>query len=266
MKRVSFFLVCTLVFGFSLGLMAQEETPSAASLYNDGLSNLKAKDYEAALGLFEQALETADPEADEQVVKLAKRNGAIAAYYVATEQRKGEEFEAAAGTYQKGIDMAPNFYANHMGLGQALEGADKPEEALTAFLKAADLAEKTKKADKAEKVYSKSEAMIAKAYVAKDWDRTQRMANTFLAQKETADVHYYLSGALRKSNVTDKAIEHAQKALELASEGQDKYQFGLAQAYEAAGQTSNAISAYEKITSGKYAERAQYQAKQLSGN
>jgi len=253
-------------FGFSLGVMAQEDTPSAASLYNDGLSNLKGKDYESALGLFEQALEVADPEADEQVVKLAKKNGAIAAYYVATEQRKGESFEAAAETYQKGIDMAPNFYANHMGLGQALEGADQPEEALVAFLKAADLAEKTQKEDKAEKVYSKSEAMIAKAYVAKDWDRTQRMANAFLEQKESADVHYYLSGALRKSNVTDKAIEHAQKALELATEDQDKYQYGLGQAYEAAGQTSNAIAAYEKITSGKYAERAQYQAKQLSGN
>ncbi|MCB9298169.1 MAG: hypothetical protein H6559_34365 [Lewinellaceae bacterium] len=72
----------------------------------------------------EQAIEAADPEADAEVVKLVKRNGAIAAYYVGNDQRKSDDFETALATYDKGIAFSPGFLRQlYQYRAQALEEA-----------------------------------------------------------------------------------------------------------------------------------------------
>ncbi|MCB0548354.1 MAG: hypothetical protein KDD19_12295 [Phaeodactylibacter sp.] len=265
MKHLTHLTALVLLLGLSTALSAQE---SAASLYNKGLELIKAKNYTEALPLMEQAIETADPEseADAQVVKLAKRNGAIAAYYVGNDQRKSDDFETALATYDKGIAFSPGFYANYIGRAQALEGMNNTREAVIAYIDAGDISIKSKKEDKAEQMYSKAENIIAVAWGDKKWDATSEYAMTFLEKRESPDVHYYLAYALKEKGSADKAVEHADKAIELAGEANaSKYYMAKAESLEALGQADAAVEAYKMVNDAKYSERAKYKINELSG-
>lgn len=112
-----------LFLGASVMLSAQEEA-SAASLYNEALEKLKAKDYKAAYPLIQQSLEMADPEneTDAKVIGLAKKNGAVATYRLGSTARKAKKYDVALTYFQQGIDWNPTNYTNVIGKSQALEG------------------------------------------------------------------------------------------------------------------------------------------------
>ncbi|MCB0585844.1 MAG: hypothetical protein KDD06_11040 [Phaeodactylibacter sp.] len=265
MKRIAFLTTVLLLSGSSIALNAQE---SAASLYNKGLEQIKAKNYTEALPLMEQAIEAADPEveADAKVIKLAKRNGAIAAYYVGNDQRKSDDFETALATYDKGIDFSPGFYANYIGRAQALEGMNKTPESVSAYIDAGDICGKAKKAEKAEKMYSKAENIVAVAWGDKKWDATSEYAMAYLDKKESPDVHYYLAYALKEKGNAEKGLEHAEKAIELAGGANaSKYYMAKAEILEALGQGEAAVEAYKMVDDAKYNERAQYEINELTG-
>ena len=249
-------------------LHAQEEQQaSAASLYNEGLGKLKAKEYDAAYELMGQALEVADSssETDIKVMGLAKKNGAIAAYYVGSGARKADDYEKALEAYQQGVDYNPGFYANYIGKAQALEGLDMMAKAVGAYQSAGVICEKAGKADKAEKMNSKAQNMVAVAWGDKDWALVKDMAEAYLEGGESADVYYYLSGALLNDGSTDDALMQAEKAIELAGDGADKYIMQKAEILKSKGDTAAAIEAYKMITDSKYAERAKYEIGQLGG-
>lgn len=258
------------IFGlFTNTLHAQEEEQqaSAASLYNDGLAKLKAKEYDAAYELMGQALESADSssETDIKVMKLAKKNGAIAAYYVGTAARKSDDYEKALEAYQQGVDYNAGFYANYIGKAQAFEGLDMMAKAVGAYQSAGVICEKAGKADKAEKMNSKAENMVAVAWGDKDWALVKGMAAAYLEGGESADVHYYLSDALLNDGSKDEALMHAEKAIELTTEGADKYIMQKAEVLKSKGDTAGAVAAYKMITDSKYVERAKYEIGQLGG-
>ena len=91
--------------------------------------------YDAAFELMGQALEAADSssETDIKVMQLAKKNGAIAAYYVGNSARKADDHEKALEAYQQGVDYNPGFYANYIGKAQALEGMEMMAKAVGAY-------------------------------------------------------------------------------------------------------------------------------------
>lgn len=265
-KEAKFLALMVAFFGIVTFTQAQDGA-TAASLYNDALAKLKAKDFDAALPLFEQAIETADPESetDSKVVKLAKRNGAIAAYYVGNDLRKSDKFEEALATYDKGIEYASGFYANYIGRAQALEGKGDNVEAIKAYVMAAEMSEKGGKADKAGDLINKAENFAAVAWGDKKWDDAISYAETFLALKETADAHYYMAQSLQEKGENQKALEHAEKALAMAGDDKNKFYFTKAEIHEALGQTSEAVDAYKMVGGSKYGERAKYKVDQLSG-
>ena len=96
MKRTIILASVFAVFGLFTNTLSAQEA-SAASLYNDGLAKLKAKEYDGSMELMEQALAAADSssETDIKVMKLAKKNGAFASYYVGTKVRKEKDFKQA---------------------------------------------------------------------------------------------------------------------------------------------------------------------------
>lgn len=269
-KFVSYLLAVVTFLSFTVTAHAQEESQenaSAAALYNEGLAKYKAQDFAGALDLMVQAVEAADPESetDAKVIGLAKKNGAIFAYKAGTEFRKEENFEEAIKAFDTGMEFSPGFYANFIGRAQALEGAGKEVDAVSAYLKAGEVSAKSNKPDKAEQMDKKAENMVALTFADKDWEKTAAMAESFLSMKETPDVHFYMSHALKNQGDTAKAIEHAQKAVEMAEEDKGKYLMALAESYEAAGQTSEAVEAYKQVPSGKYSERAEYKVNELTG-
>ena len=144
-----FYTVLFFVLGSGVMLQAQDAA-TAASLYNEALEKLKAKDYAAAYPLLQQALEIADPEkeTDAKVIDLSKKNGARATYSLGSAARKAKEYDKAIEYFNTGIEWMPDYYANHLGLAQSLEGKGDLPAALNAYVKAADLTAQAGKARK----------------------------------------------------------------------------------------------------------------------
>ncbi|HMP24233.1 MAG TPA: tetratricopeptide repeat protein [Saprospiraceae bacterium] len=263
--RNGFILIC-LIAGFSTTLLAQD---SAASLYNEGLAKLKVKDYDGALPLLQKAIEIGDPESedDAQVIRLASKNGAIAAYYVGNNLRKANKNDEALAVYDQGIEYDPSFYANYIGRAQAFEGKGDAVDAVKAYLAASVASEKGGKADRAEELYKKADNFAAVAWGKKQWDVAIACAQAFLEERESADAHYYLAQSLKAKGQNSEALTHAQKAAELTTDtDKDKYYFGLAEIHEALGQKSEAVAAYKMVKGATYGKRAEYKVSQLDGS
>lgn len=257
-------LVAVLSLAFVVGMNAQD-APTAASLYNQGLAKAKEKSYVEALSLMEQAIEKATEEENEQVIDLAKKNGTRAAYGAGTAHRKAGDLDAALAAYEKGIEFNPAYYTNYVGKAQTMESKGMVKESIPAYLAAADVATKSKKADKAQQYTKKAVALIAKAKSAKDWANTQAYAEAFLSVRENADAHYYLASALKETGNGAKAIEHLDKACAQATGDASKYYYLKAQTHETLGQKESAVAAYKKVTDAKYTEMAQYKIGELGG-
>lgn len=246
---------------------AEDQPASAVSLYNEGLTKLKAKEYEAALPMFVEAISVADSssETDVKVIGLAQRNGAIAAYYVGTAQRKAEQLAEAAETYQTGIDYNPGFYANYIGLAQALDDQGDKVAAVTAYLNAADICGKSDKTkDKVESMENKATNTVIRLYVDKKMDEAVTAADAFLAVKESADIYTYKARALQANGKSQDALAAIEKAGTLIAEGDnaDMFHFAKGEIHEALGQKADAIAAYQKA-GGKYADAAKYKVSEL---
>src|SRR5680860_20173 len=180
--KLGFKLFSMVVFAtmiFTMPAISQDDA-SAASLYNDGVAALKAKDRVKALDLFEQALAKADPEEDKNIISLANQNGAIAAYYAGQAARKADKVDEALAYYEKGIKMNPGFYINYVGKAMAMNDKGNDKEAMNAFIMGSQMAEKDKKADKAADMMDKATTFISKAYTSDDWDKTIEFGNAYL--------------------------------------------------------------------------------------
>lgn len=258
-----------LCMSISISAIAQD-SPSAAELYNSGLEKLKAKAYDEAIPLMMQAIEVADStsETDQKVVNLAKKNGAIGAYYLGNKQRKAGEEEAALETYQMGVEWNPGFYANYIGVAQALDKKDDIVNAVPAYLSAAEVCAKSEKTkDKVEQLESKASNILALAYSDKKYDETIAAANAYLEVREAAEAHYYLAKALLDTGKPSDALTHADQAITMIPDGEDesKYYLTKGEAHEALKQTAEAIEAYKKVTEDKYEKVARYRIDQLDG-
>ncbi len=266
-RKLNLLVTIIAFLGFSVFSYAQDEA-SATSLYNSGLAKLKAKEYTEALGLLEQSMEKADPEKDEKVLKLAKRNSAFACYYIGNQLRKEKKFDEALNTYSKGIDYSKAVYSNFIGRAQALEGKGEKADAVKAYLTAAEMTKTAGKEERAVKLLSKAENFAGVAYGKKKYDEAIATGQVYLELgSPSANVHYYVAQALLKKGKKQEALEHANKALENAGEDADKskFYFGQAEILESLGQKAKAVEAYKMVKDQKYGERAKYKVDQLSG-
>jgi tetratricopeptide (TPR) repeat protein len=268
-----FFLFSLSLTGFSQDEGTAEATeaadaaPSAVSLYNEGLTKLKAKEYDAALPLLVDAIAAADTtsETDLKVIGLAKRNGAIAAYYLGTSQRKADQLEEAVETYQLGIDYNPGFYANHIGYAQALDAKGDKVKAVGAYMSAAEVCNKSEKTkDKAESMETKAINTVIRLFLDKKTDETLEAAELFLAIKESPDVLTYKAKALAAKGDNESALAAAEKAAGMADQAANKdlIFFTKGEIHQALGQNSDAISSF-KMAGGKYADAAKYKITEL---
>lgn len=261
--RLKFSLLLIATFGLFTLLSAQDET--AASLYNDGLAKLKAKEYSDALSLLEKAIDMADPAEDQKVLKLAQRNAAFASYYVGNALRKEKKYDEAQEVYQKGIGYSTSVYSNYVGIAQVLEAKGEVVASVKAYLKAADMTRKAGRDERADKLVSKASNFAAVAWGKKDWDEAAAAAQAFIDVKENAESYYYMGLALKEKGKLSEALESVDKAIELAEEDVDRIYYAKGEIHEALGQKSAAIEAYKMVKDAKYVERAKYQIEQLGG-
>lgn len=265
--KLGFKMFSLLVVFVCTGTLYAQDEATPASLYNEGVASLKAKEYDEALDLMIQALAKADPENDQNIISLASRNGAVAAYYSGTQARRGDKIDEAIEIYKKGIELAPEFYVNYGGLALALNQKGLGVEAITAYLTGAEMAEKSDKPDKAQEYLENAGVFISRAYSNSEWDDTIELAKVYLEHAEAPNVYYYLARALEQKNEYQEALESIEKAIELEEGGEDlRNYFAQGVIYEGMGNTSSAIAAYRKVTSGRYAETAKYNIDQMGNN
>ena len=242
-----------------------QDAPTAAGTYNEGLGMLKAKDYENGLSKMEMALELAMTAENEQIIGLAKKNGAVAAYNLGNTKRKAGDHDGAIALYNKGIELNPNYSSNFEGIGRAEEAKGDKLKAVNSYIMAAKKADAEGKAEKVSSRYKKAEVLIGKTYVAKDYDSAISMAQAYNTDAPAnADVNYYLSRSFGAMEKYTEGIEAMRKAVELKGGAvPDKYTFYLAEQLEKSGNAAEAKTLYSKVTEEKYKAQAEYRASQL---
>jgi len=242
----------------------------AAAELNQGTQFRNDKDYMSALESYIAAMEIAKETGNDKIMNIATANGTRVAYVLGNDLKKSEDFNAALEVYQKGISLDSTFYKNYIGEAQVLEEQGETAASVKAYLKAGKLCEVSDDAEvveKAEKMYSKAENMIAVAGSNKEWEAVEAASNAYLEEREpSAEIHYYLSKARQGQNQMEDAMTHAEKAIELAADAMDdKYYMRKAEVLEAQGNTQEAIDTYKKVSDAKYKERADYKVNELEG-
>lgn len=266
LRAATTFFAFLLLFG---NVFSQDKT--AASVYNDGLAMLKEKNYEAGLPLMEEALSLAEAEENEQVIELAKKNGSVAAYNVGNTQRKAEAFEEALAFFEKGIEMNPEYASNFFGKAQVLEAQGNDLESLVAHLVAAEKYIASGNEERGNKIISKAQNDVGRAYVGKDYDLAISLGTAFLEKQISAEVHYYLAQSFAEKGENEKALEHAEKSVEISmndeeGETKDKYHYAKGIALENLGKNTEAIEAFKMIDGEKYKKQAEYKIQKLGSN
>jgi len=258
----------TIVFAFCLisGSLAAQDDKSAASLYNEGLGLLKAKDYAGGLPILELALAKATEEGNDKVIGLAKKNGSKAAYNLANAKKKSGALDEAIELYNKGIGWSPEYPSNYKGLAAATEKKGDKLEAIKMYLTAGDKTTAKGKDDKAAKLYKKARNMVGKIYTGKDYPNAIIAGKAYMEMREDAEVCYYICRAITESTATEEAVTYADKAIALSGESvDDKYYVAKAKAYEKLSKNADAIAAYKLVTGEKYKPQAEYKIKELGG-
>jgi tetratricopeptide (TPR) repeat protein len=263
MLRKPIILFLALLMGFST--YAQDEK-TAASLYNEGLALLKAKDYAGGLPILEAALEKATADGDEKIIGLAKKNGAIAASNLGNAKKKAGALDEALALYNKGIEWRPEYASNYRGLAAVSEAKGDAISAIKQYIKAGDITEASGKEKKAAKLYKKARNMVGKIYQAKDYAKAIEAGKAFLSIRENAEVAYYICRANTESVADEEAITYADKAIALSGDTvDDKYYVAKAKAYEKMGKNAEAVDAYKLVTGEKYKAQAEGKIKLLGG-
>lgn len=259
--RKSIVLLFALFVGFN-GFSQDEKT--AASLYNEGLALLKAKDYAGGLPILEAALEKATADENEKIIGLAKKNGAIAASNLGNAKKKEGAIDEAIALYTKGIEWRPEYASNYRGLASATEAKGDVMGAIKQYITAGDKYTANEKAKNAAKLYKKARNMVGKIYQAKDYPKAIEAGKMFLGIRDNAEVAYYVCRANTESVADEEAITYADKAIALSGDNvDDKYYVAKAKAYEKMGKNTEAIEVYKLVTGEKYKAQAEGKIKLL---
>lgn len=260
LKKIATTVVALLLissFAFS-----QDRTP--ASAYNEGLAELKAKNYETGLTLMEEALSLSEEGKDDKVIKLAMKNGAVAAYNLAKDKKDAGANDEALAFYEKGIELNPDYVANYTGKAAVLEVMGDKIAALEAYITSGTM-QMEKKPKRAEKMINRAENIVGKFYTSKSYDEAIAAGNKFLELKEgNHTVHYYIARALIEKNDNETALTHADQAITLAADAvEDKYYIAKGLALENMKRNAEAVEVFKMVTGEKYKKQAEYKIQTL---
>lgn len=245
-----------------------EKKVTATSAYNEALALLKEKKYDEGLPLMAQAVELAEAEENEKVLKLAKKNASKASYSVGKVKYKAGAYDEALKIYNEGIAYDSTNASNVAGIAAVYKKQGNKIEATNYFVQSALMFQEKGKDKNVDKTLKTLNVMTGKAYTGDKFDEAIAIGNKALTIKDHASIAYYVSRAYLEKGENDKALELATKAVDTATKNEtmeDKFYIAQAKAYAATGMKTEAIAAYEKVTEEKYLEQAKYQIGQLKG-
>lgn len=264
MRRLTL-LLAVILMGFAFNATAQEEK-SAASIYNEGIAEKKAGNYEAAMGLFKEAIAATEGDSTETAMKVydsAKKGFTQAAYYQGKDLRKAKDYEGAIAVFDEGLAMS-DLYVIYPLKASALDKAGRKEEAVEVYFTSAEkYAEAGKPEEKVVSYYKRGMSLL---YKGKAWDKMIEKATAYPDLLKDASNAYYVAKAYFNKSKYEEAVAAIDQGLPLLEEGKDNGKFLMLKGDSLAklGKSSEAAAAYNSIAAdSKYAERAKYLAGQL---
>ncbi len=265
-KLVALMVIVACSFNTSIAQETAEK--SAAGLYNEGLALLKAKNYTEGYDLMTQALEKATAAEDEKVIKLAKKNGAVAAYQAGNASLKAKDYDGAMGYYEKGIEMNPGYSSNFIGKGKVINAKGDKVAAVAAYVEGAKVAKEAGNAKKVTEAKKRAKQAVGKLFAAKKYADAITAGNTIAEFESMPEVMYYVARCQVEEKDFEGALVSADKSItagEAAGKVEGKFYVAKGLALEGLGKNAEAIAAYKKVSDGDYMEQAQYKIKELGG-
>ena len=135
MKILTSTLLVFLIFSISMIAQSAEMDKAAAEFYNAGNKSLKSGDFQGALTNYDEALKTS------QDYRIFYQRGITL--------KKMRKYDDAIGSFQKAVEVNPQFDIAFNGLGSTYFITGDYQAAVDAFKKFAELTKKDHLKDKA---------------------------------------------------------------------------------------------------------------------
>jgi len=257
--------ICNTVGADADGLKGNIQKQLNNSYYKNGLSLYKKRKYDDAIANMQKSLALSEELGDESkkakninyiakihstkgltLIKEKKLDEALAEYDAAQKVKAG----CVNASYGKAL-----VYKEKGDMDLMMQNADEAIKNGAGNEKAAKYVGKTKSLA-AKTLLNEGTTELSKEHGAK---AAEYLEASMKYQAGSADTYYYLAIAYNKTKAYSKAIEAANKAIELKEGDKSDIYFEIGQAHEGNGNTAGACDAYKKVTGGNNIETAKYQ-------
>lgn len=257
--------ICNTVGADADGLKGNIQKQLNNSYYKNGLSLYKKRKYDDAIANMQKSLALSEELGDESkkvkninyiakihstkgltLIKEKKLDEALAEYDAAQKVKPG----CVNASYGKAL-----VYKEKGDMDLMMQNADEAIKNGAGNEKAAKYVGKTKSLA-AKTLLNEGTTELSKEHGAK---AAEYLEASMKYQAGSADTYYYLAIAYNKTKAYSKAIEAANKAIELKEGDKSDIYFEIGQAHEGNGNTAGACDAYKKVTGGNNIETAKYQ-------
>jgi len=257
--------ICNTVGAEADGLKGNVEKQLNNAYYKNALSLYKKKKFDNAIEQMQKSADLAETLGDKS--KKSKSMSYISKIHTTKGQTlvKSGKVDEAISEFDIALGINPKAYKTYLGKALAykekgdiklmLENVDKTIEYGEGKEKAAKYVAKAKKLASST-LFNAGSSELAKEHGVK---AAEHFNASMKYAAGTADTYYYIAVAYNKAKQYAKAIESANKALELKEGDKSDIYFEIGQAEEGNGNNAAACSAYKKVTGGNFSETAKYQ-------
>ena len=225
------FIIC-LLLSISTTLSAQQneakiKDQDAITFNNEGIRQIKAQRYEAAIILFDQALSL-------------QPNNALTYYNLGSAYFHLQQFEKALNSYQKAIKLEPDFAEAHNNLGTVFQAMGQYDKAVESFKKAIHFNMKT---GNLSALYNLGCTYIYLKNFKAAIDPLEQAARLGAG---TAEIHLTLGYVYSREKLFQHAIAEIQKAVSLDPKD-ERAQFLLGKIYLLVNDKQAALIHYTRL-------------------
>jgi len=248
----------------SVGTVAAQEYKET---FNAAIEAAKAKQYQQAYGLYQEAADGARAAGDTDVEGKSNKILAQLDQIFGTQLLKQEKYEEALSRFEHGIGHDPDYAVNYYNRGLALKKLDRVEEAVQSFSEAMarDDGKVARQAESAIRSHFHAEAsrLVAKENPrASDADQAIEYLDQVQQLVEpNADTFYYLANAYSIKGDYEKAVAYADQALEIHRGGRSdraKIHFLKGEALMYSGNITAAKGEFQEARYGNYKASAEH--------
>jgi len=222
-----------------------------------------------AIERFTEARDAAQEFNDDQVVQQSERALPQLHYLKSTIQFRAEDYDAALESLDRALELNPNYPTAYYqrALVHRRQYPDEIDRTVELFDRAIELAEQAgddrtlnnAKSSAAEELIYRAVNLMDESRYSRAIELLEKVENY---DPESADAYYRLSEISNNRGNFERAIEHANRALDLETGGvtdRAKIYFELGTAYKGLNQQSNACSAFENANYGDFSEPASHE-------